>query len=78
MSDLPRSVHMLGICGTAMTALAGSLQAQTLIRAGFTVPHPPRRAIAGSPALAPALPRAAAGARLRFVGPASSATATPA
>ena len=42
MSDLPRSVHMLGICGTAMTALAGSLQALGVRVTGSDEhPYPP-------------------------------------
>ncbi|HKI98640.1 MAG TPA: UDP-N-acetylmuramate--L-alanine ligase [bacterium] len=42
MNELPRSVHMLGICGTAMTALAGSLQAQGVRVTGSDEhPYPP-------------------------------------
>ncbi len=42
MSDLPRSVHLLGICGTAMTALAGSLHAQGVRVTGSDEhPYPP-------------------------------------
>jgi UDP-N-acetylmuramate: L-alanyl-gamma-D-glutamyl-meso-diaminopimelate ligase len=39
---LPRSVHMLGLCGTAMTALAGSLQALGVRVTGSDEhPYPP-------------------------------------
>jgi UDP-N-acetylmuramate: L-alanyl-gamma-D-glutamyl-meso-diaminopimelate ligase len=42
VSALPRSVHMLGICGTAMTALAGLLQAQGVRVTGSDEhPYPP-------------------------------------
>jgi UDP-N-acetylmuramate: L-alanyl-gamma-D-glutamyl-meso-diaminopimelate ligase len=42
MTDLPRSVHLLGICGTAMTALAGCLQAQGVRVTGSDEhPYPP-------------------------------------